>query len=88
LHRPRWVVIDEALDALKGDARQRVFSLLEQDLSDSAIINIGQVERGRPFFQRELNLAIDPHGRTLKPVQLHPVERTSHRKTMAAARAG
>ena len=75
LHRPRWVVIDEALDTLKGDARERVFSMLEHDLANAAIVNIGQLERGRGFFQRELNLAIDPKGRTLRPVQLHPVER-------------
>ena len=70
LHKPRWVVIDEALDRLKGDARQRVFALLEQDLADAAIINIGQAERGRHFFERELSLAVDPHGPTLQPVQL------------------
>lgn len=84
LHRPRWVVIDEALDALKGEARQRVFSMLERDLADAAIINIGQVDRGTQLFKRELNLAIDPKGRTLRPVRLQPVERTSRGQAGAA----
>ncbi len=32
LHKPRWVVIDEALDALPDVARKRVLSVFEQDL--------------------------------------------------------
>jgi vitamin B12/bleomycin/antimicrobial peptide transport system ATP-binding/permease protein len=70
LHKPRWIVIDEALDTLRGEARQRVFSTLENDLGGAAIINIGDADRGRRFFQRELNLGIDPRGRTLRPVRL------------------
>jgi hypothetical protein len=42
-------------------------------------------ERGQRFFQRELNLSIDPHGRTLRPVQFHPVERGGRRRAVAAA---
>ena len=29
LHKPRWVVIDEVLDALDDDARERVISLFK-----------------------------------------------------------
>jgi putative ATP-binding cassette transporter len=83
LHKPRWVVIDEALDTIKGHARQRVLSMLKHDLAGAAIINIGQPERGTHFFQRELNLAIDPQGRTLRPIQFHPVERGGGRRLMA-----
>ena len=86
LHKPRWVVIDEALDRLKGNARQRVFSLLENDLGGATIINIGQTERGTRFFERELTLGIDPHGRTLRPVQFHPVEPGTGKVSIAAAR--
>ena len=87
LLKPRWVVIDEALDRLKGNARQRVFSMLEHDLAGAAIINIGQAERGARFFERELTLAIDPHGRKLRPVQFHPLEPdAAGRVSMAAAR--
>jgi putative ATP-binding cassette transporter len=73
LHRPRWVVIDEALDALKGKARQEVLSILEQDLAGATIINIGHADRNGHFFSRELNLVMDPHGRTLRRKQFHPV---------------
>src|SRR4029077_20591925 len=42
LHKPRWVVIDEALDALDDDARQRVIGFFQDGLRDTAIINIGR----------------------------------------------
>lgn len=86
LHKPRWVVIDEALDTLRGDARERVFSVLEHDLAGAAIVNIGQAERSRHFFQRELTLAIDPHGRTLRPLKFQPVERNAGKAAVAPGR--
>jgi ABC-type uncharacterized transport system fused permease/ATPase subunit len=42
LRKPRWVVIDEALDALEDDARQCVISLFKDELKDAAIINISR----------------------------------------------
>jgi putative ATP-binding cassette transporter len=86
LHKPRWVVIDETLDTIKGHARQRVLSMLEHDLAGAAIVNIGQPERGGHFFARELSLAIDPQGRTLRPIQFHPVEQGAGRRVPAGAR--
>jgi vitamin B12/bleomycin/antimicrobial peptide transport system ATP-binding/permease protein len=41
LHQPRWVVIDEALDALDDEARERVISLFQDRLKDTSFINIG-----------------------------------------------
>ena len=70
LHKPRWVVIDEVLDTLRGEARGRVFAVLEKDLEGSAIVNIGRAQPGITFFSRELHLAIDPHGHTIRPVRL------------------
>jgi putative ATP-binding cassette transporter len=73
LHKPRWVVIDEALDTLKGRARHQVFSILEQDLAGATIINIGHADHNSHFFTRELNLVMDPEGHTLRPVRLAAV---------------
>ena len=67
LHKPRWVVIDEALDTLGGDARSRVFSVFERDLAGTAIVNVGLAERNSHFFTRVVQLAADPKGHTLKP---------------------
>ena len=64
------MVIDEALDTLRGEARGRVFAVLEKDLEGSAIVNIGRAQPGITFFSRELHLAIDPHGHTIRPIRL------------------
>jgi putative ATP-binding cassette transporter len=62
LHKPRWVVIDEALDALEDDTRKRVISLFKDELNDAAIINIGRPEANNHFFTRILHLIKDPQG--------------------------
>lgn len=70
LHRPRWVVIDEALDTLDADTRARVFAVLEEGGEDATVINIGRADIGGGFFSRTLHLAIDPKGQKLKPVKV------------------
>jgi putative ATP-binding cassette transporter len=62
LHKPHWVVIDEALDTLDDDSRDRVISLFNAGLKDAAIINIGRPETEYPFFTRVLHLIKDPRG--------------------------
>jgi putative ATP-binding cassette transporter len=62
LHKPRWVIIDEALDGLDDDARKRVISLFSTSLKDAAILNIGRPETPHRFFQRTLHLIKDPRG--------------------------
>jgi putative ATP-binding cassette transporter len=86
LHRPRWVVVDEALDELKGEARHRVFAMLETDLADAAVISIGHTDRNH-FFSRELKLAIDPAGRALKPIRIDPVGKNARAQAKAKAAA-
>jgi putative ATP-binding cassette transporter len=84
LHKPRWVVIDEALDTLKGRVRHQVFSILEEYLAGATIINIGHANRNGHFFTRELDLVIDPEGRTLRPVRLEPVPKRLEAKAAVA----
>lgn len=67
LHKPHWVVIDEALDALDDDARQRVVNLFSGGLKDAAVVNIGRPESQNPLFKRVLHLIKDPHGRCFLP---------------------
>jgi vitamin B12/bleomycin/antimicrobial peptide transport system ATP-binding/permease protein len=62
LHKPRWVVIDEVLDALEDDARNRAIDLFATTLKEAAIINIGRPETEHPFFKRTLHLIKDPRG--------------------------
>jgi putative ATP-binding cassette transporter len=62
LHKPHWVVIDEALDALDDDARKRAISLFKTGLKDAAIINIGRPGTKHDYFKRVLHLVKDPRG--------------------------
>jgi putative ATP-binding cassette transporter len=62
LHKPHWVVIDEVLDALDDDARNRVISLFNAGLNNAAIINIGRPETQHRYFKRVLHLVKDPRG--------------------------
>jgi vitamin B12/bleomycin/antimicrobial peptide transport system ATP-binding/permease protein len=62
LHKPHWVLIDEALDALDDDSRDRVISLFNAGLKEAAIVNIGRPETQHPFFTRVLHLIKDPRG--------------------------
>ncbi|MEP9373034.1 ABC transporter ATP-binding protein/permease [Mesorhizobium sp. KR1-2] len=70
LHKPRWVVIDAALDTMPGDTRRRILTILERDLADSAIINVGTAGQNGHFFTRVLHLAKDPEGQALRPMRV------------------
>jgi len=70
LHKPRFVVIDEALDTMEGRERDKVMAMLSGDLADSAVINIGREERNGHFFSRKLHLVKDVEGRALRPMRL------------------
>ena len=63
LHKPRWVVIDEALDALDDEASGRILALFKGPLADVAVINIGRPDGHRQFYGRVLHLVKDPDGR-------------------------
>jgi putative ATP-binding cassette transporter len=67
LHKPRLVVIGEALDTLDDDTRNRVISLFKDELKDAGIINIGRPETDGYFFTRVLRLVNDPQGRCFLP---------------------
>jgi vitamin B12/bleomycin/antimicrobial peptide transport system ATP-binding/permease protein len=69
LHKPRLLVIDEALDALDDDVRNRVLRLLNDELKDAGIINIGRPETKSHFFTRVLHLVKDPDGRSFLPAR-------------------
>ena len=75
IHEPRWVVIDEVLDAIDGETRTRALDILSRDLKDAAIIHIGRGKRVGPTFTRFFHLIKDPESRRLvreKPADLFP----------------
>jgi vitamin B12/bleomycin/antimicrobial peptide transport system ATP-binding/permease protein len=64
LHKPRWVVIDEALDALDDDVRNRVMTLFTTGLRQAAIVNIGRPETKHHYFER-IRQSNPPSGRAV-----------------------
>jgi vitamin B12/bleomycin/antimicrobial peptide transport system ATP-binding/permease protein len=67
LHKPKWVVISEAIDLFDGDARKRVMAMLDREFAESTIINIGRPGRDGGYFNRIIHLANDPEGHALRP---------------------
>jgi vitamin B12/bleomycin/antimicrobial peptide transport system ATP-binding/permease protein len=75
LHAPRWLVIDEALEALEDEQRPKVIELLAKDLGESAILYIGRAVAQDPMLTRVLHLVPDGEGLKLggkPPVSVSP----------------
>jgi putative ATP-binding cassette transporter len=68
LQRPRWVVIDDALDLVDPASRRRIEAIFTSELADVGVIAIGNEESETGFFTRTLHLVTDPNGPTFKPV--------------------
>jgi putative ATP-binding cassette transporter len=65
IHAPPWVLIDEALDSIDEDTRERVLNVFAKDLKDTGIIYIGRARARDPSFWRVLHLIKDPTIRRL-----------------------
>jgi putative ATP-binding cassette transporter len=74
INEPRWVVIDEVLDAIDGETRTRALEIFSKDLKNAAIIHIGRGNAADPTFTRFLHLINDPNVRRL--VRQKPAETT------------
>lgn len=60
LHRPRFIIVDEAISSLSSDARRTVFEVFEDELADAALIYISGPKGHDKFFQRVLRLNVSP----------------------------
>jgi len=65
IHRPRWVVLDEVLDAIDGETRNRALEILFNDLKDAAVVHIGRGNAADPSFTHLVRLVQDPALRRL-----------------------
>ncbi|ESZ39167.1 ABC transporter ATP-binding protein/permease [Mesorhizobium sp. M1148] len=70
LRQPKWVIIDEAMDAFDGPSLRRVLSMLEKRLPETAILNIGRGLHNDHFFPRALNIVKDTGAAPLKPARV------------------
>jgi len=83
LHSPRWLIIDEALEALEDEQRPKVIELLEKDLAETGILYIGRAVAQDSLFTRVLHLEDDAAG-----LKLSAKQPTAGSPTPAAAAVG
>jgi vitamin B12/bleomycin/antimicrobial peptide transport system ATP-binding/permease protein len=67
LHKPRWILLDEAIDHIDDDTRGLILDVFGLELANAAIINIGHADTQGGFFTRVLHLIEDPRGMRLAP---------------------
>ena len=53
LHKPRWILLDEAIDYLDDDARSLVLDVFGQELAEAAIVNIGHADKAKQLTNGE-----------------------------------
>lgn len=73
LQRPRWVVVNDALDVLDPKSRERIRTLFSNELADVGLINIGHDLPEIGFYPRKLSLVIDPGGLRFEPEHEHGI---------------
>jgi putative ATP-binding cassette transporter len=70
LQRPKWVIIDEALDTFDGVSLRRVLSMMGTRLAGAGILNIGRGQHNNQFFPRALTIVKDTGAPALKPARV------------------
>ena len=70
LHAPPWVLIDEVLDSIDEEIRERVINIFATELKRTGIIHIGRGRARDPVFARVLHLIKDP---TIRRLARHAV---------------
>src|SRR5690606_29753930 len=56
VHRPRWIVIDDAVGALDEQHRRLVLSILERELADATVIHFGRSSVPECSWDRTLHI--------------------------------
>jgi putative ATP-binding cassette transporter len=67
VHKPQWVVSDEAICHLNEDDRKIMFSLFENELSKAAVVSITSIDAQHTFYSRILHLIARPTRRKPTP---------------------
>jgi len=69
LRRPRWLVVDDALNLIDPIWRKRIEAIFKGQLADVGVIHIGNDANETGFFTRTLRLVIDPNGPCFAPAE-------------------
>jgi putative ATP-binding cassette transporter len=59
IHRPRWVVLDDLLDAIDDATRARAFDVFATELKDAAVVYIGRGDAADASFAHRLHIGRD-----------------------------
>lgn len=62
LHKPKWVIEDEAMTALDVEVRKVVQSIFETELAETAVISLGRDEFRNHFYKRVYHVRARPPG--------------------------
>jgi putative ATP-binding cassette transporter len=86
MHRPRFVVLDEVLDAIDGETRARAFDIFSTDLRNAAIVHIGRGDAADPSFTRLIRIVKDPSIRRMtRPKRAETMDSPPRLHTVAAS---
>jgi putative ATP-binding cassette transporter len=72
LHRPRWVLLNDALGALDDEQRQSMLAIFEHELADTAVVSIGRSPAANGFYDRTLHFRRLDESATLVPLRSRP----------------
>ena len=87
IHRPRWVVVDDLLDAIDDATRARIFDLFSTELEEAAVVYIGRGDAADASFTRLLHIARDPGDRRMiRPKSAEAMGLSSEMETATANR--
>lgn len=77
LHRPDWVIVDEAFDTLDSAAHARIRAMFEGELASTGIIYFGPSSNNGSLFDRTVNLAKDKRAPALKRVRVRDMAKAA-----------
>jgi len=69
LHKPAWIIQDEAMSEFDDSNRKLAESIMLKDLSETALISVGKKSDHGNFYDRVLHLEAKPPGLTM-PLEL------------------
>jgi putative ATP-binding cassette transporter len=94
LHRPNWIFIQEATDALDAEGEETMMELLDQAFADATVLTVGRHAALEAHHQRKLVLVKSPDGLVLimyrrkTPRPAKPVARALYDRLVAVLRFG
>jgi putative ATP-binding cassette transporter len=69
VHRPQWVIGDEAICHLNEEDRKIMYSLFERELSKAAVVSITSNDAQHTFYSRVLHLVARTAGKNVRAAQ-------------------